>query len=123
LSSQEAAPLSSGFNPLSAGAGVATCATVFYIVGHVSCCAGSLHTVKMEQKVNSTAEIHSFRHIEHAPFTLTFLCKFVLILIFFIELAKGGCMSEFRWNSGGSLHNKDWEEHLPTDAAVSMCCS
>ncbi|PNF40193.1 Transmembrane protein 209 [Cryptotermes secundus] len=36
------------------------------------------------------------------------------------ELAKGGCMSEFRWNSGGSLHNKDWEEHLPTDSAVVM---
>jgi hypothetical protein len=29
-------------------------------------------------------------------------------------------MSEFRWNSGGSLHSKDWEEHLPTDSAVSI---
>jgi len=29
-------------------------------------------------------------------------------------------MSEFRWNSGGSLHGKDWEEHLPTDSAVSI---
>jgi hypothetical protein len=36
------------------------------------------------------------------------------------ELAKGGCMSEFRWKSGGSLHNKDWEEHLPTDSVVVM---
>ncbi|KAJ9587901.1 hypothetical protein L9F63_018682, partial [Diploptera punctata] len=36
------------------------------------------------------------------------------------ELAKGGCMSEFRWNSGGSFHNKDWEEHLPTDSAIVM---
>jgi hypothetical protein len=36
------------------------------------------------------------------------------------ELAKGGCMSEFRWNRGGSVHNKDWEEHLPTDSAVVM---
>lgn len=29
-------------------------------------------------------------------------------------------MSEFRWNSGGSLHGKPWEEHLPTDAALVM---
>jgi hypothetical protein len=29
-------------------------------------------------------------------------------------------MSEFRWNSGGSLHSKDWEEHLPTDSAVCI---
>ncbi|XP_047117235.1 transmembrane protein 209 [Schistocerca piceifrons] len=36
------------------------------------------------------------------------------------ELAKGGAMSEFRWNSGGSFHGKDWEEHLPTDSAVVM---
>ena len=36
------------------------------------------------------------------------------------ELAKGGCISEFRWNSGGSFHNKDWEEHLPTDSAIVM---
>ncbi|XP_069681862.1 transmembrane protein 209 isoform X2 [Periplaneta americana] len=36
------------------------------------------------------------------------------------ELAKGGCMSEYRWNGGGSMHNKDWEEHLPTDAAIVM---
>lgn len=36
------------------------------------------------------------------------------------ELAKGGCMSEFRWNSGGKFHGKDWDEHLPTDAALVM---
>ncbi|XP_067003995.2 transmembrane protein 209 isoform X2 [Anabrus simplex] len=36
------------------------------------------------------------------------------------ELAKGGCMSDFRWNSGGSLHGKVWEEHLPTDSALVM---
>ncbi|KAK7872724.1 hypothetical protein R5R35_002709 [Gryllus longicercus] len=36
------------------------------------------------------------------------------------ELAKGGCMSEFRWNGGGKLHGKDWDEHLPTDAALVM---
>lgn len=35
-------------------------------------------------------------------------------------LAKGGAMSEFRWNSGESFHGKEWEEHLPTDSAVVM---
>lgn len=29
-------------------------------------------------------------------------------------------MSEYRWNSGGSLNGKNWEEHLPTDAAIVM---
>ncbi|KAL0278164.1 UNVERIFIED_CONTAM: hypothetical protein PYX00_000065 [Menopon gallinae] len=36
------------------------------------------------------------------------------------ELAKGGSMSEYRWDSGGSFNGKNWEEHLPTDAAVVM---
>jgi len=29
-------------------------------------------------------------------------------------------MSEFRWCSGGALHGKPWEEHLPTDSALVM---
>ncbi|XP_075217050.1 transmembrane protein 209 isoform X3 [Lycorma delicatula] len=36
------------------------------------------------------------------------------------ELARGGCMSEFKWNSGGSLEGKEWGEHLPTDAALVL---
>lgn len=35
------------------------------------------------------------------------------------ELAKGGCMSEFRWNSGGNFNGKPWDENLPTDAMVN----
>ena len=34
-------------------------------------------------------------------------------------LAKGGSMSEFKWNSGGSYNGKDWDCSLPTDTAVS----
>lgn len=37
------------------------------------------------------------------------------------ELAKGGCMSEFKWNGGGKYGGKDWDESLPTDCAVSQC--
>lgn len=36
------------------------------------------------------------------------------------ELAKGGCMSEFRWNSGSSFNGKDWDNSLPTDSAVNL---
>nr|CAD7589196.1 unnamed protein product [Timema genevievae] len=36
------------------------------------------------------------------------------------ELAKGGCISEFRWNGGGNFHGKPWEDHLPTDSDVVM---
>ncbi|XP_063241850.1 transmembrane protein 209 isoform X1 [Bacillus rossius redtenbacheri] len=36
------------------------------------------------------------------------------------ELAKGGCMSEFKWNGGGTLNGKPWEDHLPTDSAIVM---
>lgn len=35
------------------------------------------------------------------------------------ELAKGGCMSEFRWNGGSNYNRKDWDESLPTDSAVN----
>lgn len=35
-------------------------------------------------------------------------------------LAKGGSMSEFKWNSGGSHNNKEWDSSLPTDSAIIM---
>ncbi|CAG12136.1 unnamed protein product, partial [Tetraodon nigroviridis] len=36
------------------------------------------------------------------------------------ELAHSGCMSSFRWNSGGDLKNRKWDTDLPTDCAVSL---
>ncbi|XP_076343527.1 transmembrane protein 209 isoform X1 [Tachypleus tridentatus] len=36
------------------------------------------------------------------------------------ELAKGGCMSEFKWNKGGSYKGKPWGDYLPTDCNVVM---
>ncbi|XP_022195986.2 transmembrane protein 209 [Nilaparvata lugens] len=36
------------------------------------------------------------------------------------ELAKGGSMSDFKWNSGGSFDGKEWSEQLPTDAALVL---
>lgn len=36
------------------------------------------------------------------------------------ELTRGGCMSEFKWNSGGYFNGKDWEDSLPTDCAIVM---
>ncbi|XP_018573554.1 transmembrane protein 209 [Anoplophora glabripennis] len=36
------------------------------------------------------------------------------------ELARGGCMSEFKWNGGSSYNGKDWDDSLPTDCAVVM---
>lgn len=36
------------------------------------------------------------------------------------ELAKGGCMSEFKWNGGSSYNGRDWDDSLPTDCAVSI---
>ncbi|XP_014203604.1 transmembrane protein 209-like [Copidosoma floridanum] len=35
-------------------------------------------------------------------------------------LAKGGSMSEFKWNSGGSYNGKEWDASLPTDTAIIM---
>ncbi|XP_044735297.1 transmembrane protein 209-like [Chrysoperla carnea] len=29
-------------------------------------------------------------------------------------------MSEYRWNSGSTFNGKQWEDHLPTDAAIVM---
>lgn len=40
-------------------------------------------------------------------------------------LAKGGCLSEFKWNSGGSYGDKPWCDDLPTDSAIvvhMLCC-
>lgn len=35
-------------------------------------------------------------------------------------LAKGGSMSEFKWNAGGSHNGKEWDTSLPTDSAIIM---
>ncbi|XP_015588188.1 transmembrane protein 209 isoform X2 [Cephus cinctus] len=35
-------------------------------------------------------------------------------------LAKGGSMSEFKWNGGGSYNGKEWDSSLPTDTAIVM---
>ena len=34
------------------------------------------------------------------------------------ELAKGSCLSAFRWDSGGRPERGDWDQSLPTDAAI-----
>ncbi|XP_014669607.1 PREDICTED: transmembrane protein 209-like [Priapulus caudatus] len=36
------------------------------------------------------------------------------------ELGSGGCMSEYRWNGGGSFKGKPWDEHLISDAGIVM---
>ncbi|XP_015119339.1 transmembrane protein 209 [Diachasma alloeum] len=36
------------------------------------------------------------------------------------QLAKGGSMSEFKWNSGGSYNGKPWDPSTPTDTAIVM---
>ncbi|XP_039616914.1 transmembrane protein 209 isoform X2 [Polypterus senegalus] len=36
------------------------------------------------------------------------------------ELAHGGCMSSFRWNRGGDLKGRKWDNDLPTDSAIIM---
>lgn len=41
------------------------------------------------------------------------------------DLSRGGCMSEFKWNSGGSYGDKQWCDDLPTDSAIVvhiLCC-
>ncbi|KAL1502198.1 hypothetical protein ABEB36_007375 [Hypothenemus hampei] len=36
------------------------------------------------------------------------------------ELANGGCMSEFKWNRGGTNNGKEWDDSLPTDCSIVM---
>ncbi|KAE8616776.1 hypothetical protein XENTR_v10008885 [Xenopus tropicalis] len=36
------------------------------------------------------------------------------------ELSHGGCMSSFRWNSGGDFKGRKWDTDLPTDSAIVM---
>ncbi|XP_012253137.2 transmembrane protein 209 [Athalia rosae] len=35
-------------------------------------------------------------------------------------LAKGGSMSDFKWNGGSSYNGKEWDNSLPTDTAIVM---
>uniref|UniRef100_A0A1A9W8C5 Transmembrane protein 209 n=1 Tax=Glossina brevipalpis TaxID=37001 RepID=A0A1A9W8C5_9MUSC len=34
------------------------------------------------------------------------------------DLAKGSCITDYRWDSGSEYHGLKWDEHLPTDAAI-----
>ncbi|XP_053572356.1 transmembrane protein 209 isoform X2 [Bombina bombina] len=36
------------------------------------------------------------------------------------ELSHGGCMSSFRWNSGGEFKGRKWDTDLPTDSSIIM---
>lgn len=36
------------------------------------------------------------------------------------ELAKGSCISAYRWNSGGTWKGRDWDQDLPSDAQMVM---
>ncbi|XP_054278113.1 transmembrane protein 209-like isoform X2 [Macrosteles quadrilineatus] len=36
------------------------------------------------------------------------------------ELARGGCMSEYHWSSGGMWEGKEWTPALPTDSALVL---
>ncbi|KAK4884245.1 hypothetical protein RN001_000516 [Aquatica leii] len=36
------------------------------------------------------------------------------------ELGKGGCMSNFKWNSGANFNGKEWNNSLPTDSEIIM---
>ncbi|KFM69450.1 Transmembrane protein 209, partial [Stegodyphus mimosarum] len=41
------------------------------------------------------------------------------------DLAHGGCMGDFKWNSGGTYDDKQWCDDLPTDSAIIIhifCC-
>lgn len=49
------------------------------------------------------------------------VCGFKAFLVWILsELAHSGCMSSFRWNSGGDVKNRKWDTDLPTDCAVSL---
>ena len=57
---------------------------------------------------------------------LMLLCLFFSFLFFFFllsDLAKGGCMSDFRWNQGSEFKGRKWDQDLPSDAAVSVTIS
>lgn len=76
--------------------------------------------------------LHRLRKLAQAPFlvsaipTLPTLVPFLELsnnqeyLIKRIKiLAKGGSMSEFKWNGGGPHNGKEWDSSLPTDSVVN----
>lgn len=39
-----------------------------------------------------------------------------------LVLAQGDSMPEYRWQSGGDWHQRQWTAALPTDAQILMHC-
>lgn len=75
-------------------------------------------------RLKKTAEVHQLVAI-YVP-TLPMLIPFLemstnqeYLVQRIKDLAKGCVLSEYRWNGGGTYNNVSWDEHLPTDSAVS----
>lgn len=74
------------------------------------------------ERLRKTAQ--TVQVVQHIP-TLTTLLPFLeaspnqeYLVKRIKELGKGGCMSEFKWNSGGTYNGKEWDESLVNDSEV-----
>lgn len=72
--------------------------------------------------------ITKFQHLTTLPAVLPYLDLHLnqeYLVQRLRDLSRGGCMGEFKWNSGGSYGDKHWCDDLPTDAAIIihvLCC-
>jgi hypothetical protein len=103
------------------------------IVSGLSCTEASISTLK-QLAVSKGLQLPSLNLLipfleastnqEYLVYRIKHLCVIHIALNSPIlsELAKGGCMSSFKWNGGGMFKGKAWEEHLPSDACVRATC-
>ncbi|XP_073999861.1 transmembrane protein 209-like [Rhodnius prolixus] len=85
---------------------------------HISVGTTGLHVLE-----NLSNSILVTSQIPNLPLLITFLeisiyQNYVVQRI--KELASGGCMDDYRWNSGGMFNNQPWRPHLPSDAKLIM---
>lgn len=78
-------------------------------------------TDKVCRLINKSKSFFKQEHIYVFFFNnFFFVCMCLCHACVVSELAHSGCMSSFRWNSGGDLKNRKWDTDLPTDCAVSF---
>lgn len=76
------------------------------------------------ERLKKTAENHQMLslHVPSLPMVIPFLemsTNQEYLVQRIRELAKGSSINDYRWNAG-HLSDHNWDEHLTTDAAVSM---
>ncbi|XP_050526044.1 transmembrane protein 209 isoform X2 [Daktulosphaira vitifoliae] len=90
-----------------------------YNQGFVDVSIGNVGLERLKKTANTVQVVHTIPSLLHIIpyFEISSNQEYVAQRI--KELSKGSCLTEYRWNSGGSFNGKEWNSELPSDSALN----